>query len=380
MPKLSTPITEAMNASPLPINALTRHFAPLQERLQAAASEVIGSGYFVLGPSVKAFENAFAAYCGVEHCVGVANGTDALELALRAVGVSRGDQVAVTANCAMYGTSAVLACGAEPVFVEVEAGAATMDVHALAGTLDAHPQVKACIVTHLYGRLANIEAIAETCHRHHVRLVEDCAQAHGARRPGGPKAGAFGDVASFSFYPTKNLGALGDGGAVLSGDAQTATRVRQLRQYGWDGKYNNVLSGGRNSRLDELQARLLLELLPLLDQWNDRRRAIANRYSREIRSPHIDVPAPAGEEYVAHLYVVRSAQRDALRQHLAEAGIQTDVHYPVCDHRQACHHGLYDHVQLPLSETEAVQVLTLPCFPEMSEAETRSVIDACNRF
>jgi dTDP-4-amino-4,6-dideoxygalactose transaminase len=369
-----------MSLQPVPVNSLARHFGPFQQQLIAAASEVIRSGYYVLGPGVSEFEAAFAAYCGVEHGIGVANGTDALELALKAVGASAGDQVAVCANAAMYSTTAVLACNCVPVFIDVEPASCGMDPVSLQQSLTAHGDLKAVIVTHLYGQLARVRDIVEMCRPLGIAVIEDCAQAHGARLPDGRRAGALADVASFSFYPTKNLGALGDGGAVVTNNAEIAARVRRLRQYGWTEKYTNGLAGGRNSRLDEIQARMLMLMLPLLDDWNTRRRDIAKRYSDEIRNADIIVPAASGDDYVAHLYVVRSSRRDALRKHLGEHGIQTDVHYPLPDHRQPCHAGRFDTVTLPVTETHAASVLTLPCFPELSESEVQRVIDACNRF
>lgn len=362
----------------IPLNSLSRHIQPLEAALVASTSEVIRSGYYVLGPGVNDFESAFAEYCGAEHCIGVANGTDALELALKAVGVAAGDQVVVTANAAMYGATAVLACGAHPLFVDVEAVGSTMCPTQLAAVLAEHAP-KAVIVTHLYGRLAAIEALVRLCHDQGVAVVEDCAQAHGARR-NDRVAGSFGDIAAFSFYPTKNLGALGDGGAVVTSDPALAQRTRQLRQYGWSAKYSNELGGGRNSRLDEIQARMLHLMLPLLDGWNDRRREVANRYSGSIKHTDIVVAPAAGEEYVGHLYVVHSARRDALREHLHAHRIQTDIHYPVPDHRQPCHAGSFDSVRLPVTELQASTALTLPCFPELDDTEVQRVIDACNQF
>lgn len=367
-----------MSMSVIPVNSLIRHIAPFKDALSADAIQVIGSGHYVLGPGVAAFEHAFAEYCGASHCIGVANGTDALELALKSVGVQAGDRVAVVANAAMYGTSAVLACGAVPIFVDVEEAGSTMDPARLAEVLKAVPP-RAVIVTHLYGRLAQMGEILELCRRHGVSVVEDCAQAHGARMDG-RTAGGFGDVAAFSFYPTKNLGALGDGGAIVTSSAEIGQRARQLRQYGWTAKYTNTHSGGRNSRLDEIQARMLLTMLPLLDGWNARRRLIANRYSEQIRNPAICAPAQAGNEYVGHLYVVHSERRDALRTHLDALGVQTDVHYPVPDHRQPCHQGAYEDVHLPVTERLATTALTLPCFPELTDEEVERVISACNQF
>ena len=363
----------------IPVNSLQRHIQPLAARLADASKRVIDSGHFVLGPHVQRFEQAFADYCGATHAIGVGNGTDALELCLRALDVGTGDRVAVVANAAMYGTTAVLACGGIPVFVDIDPATHTMCPQALETALQSGP-VKAVIVTHLYGRLAAMDALLPLCRSRGIPAVEDCAQAHGATDGSGRKAGAFGDIASFSFYPTKNLGALGDGGAVVSNDAELAERARQLRQYGWSAKYNNTLAGGRNSRLDELQAALLQIMLPELDAWNARRRDIANRYSREIHSTALAVPEPAGAEYVAHLYVVRSDARDALRAALDAAGVQTEIHYPTPDHQQPCMESLGQGVHLPASERAAATVLTLPCFPEMTEEEISMVIEVCNRL
>jgi dTDP-4-amino-4,6-dideoxygalactose transaminase len=369
-----------MTSQSIPINSLSRHIAPLHDALLDAARDVVASGHFVLGRHVTAFEQQFAAYCGVEHCIGVGNGTDALELALKAVAVAPGDEVVVAANAAMYGTTAIQACGAEPVFVDVLPGDATLDPSAVEAALSARPAAKAILVTHLYGRLARMEALCRIARTHGVAVVEDCAQAHGARAQDGRRAGSFGDIASFSFYPTKNLGAIGDGGAVVCRDAALDARVRQLRQYGWVGKYTNALPGGRNSRLDEIQAAMLSVMLPLLDGWNARRREIGLRYAAEIRSEAIELPPRSGDDDVRHLFVVRSDRRQALRDHLAAAGIQTDIHYPVPDHRQPCHDGRYRDVVLPVTEHDAERVLTLPCFPEMTDDEVSAVIQACNRF
>lgn len=367
-----------MTLEAVPVNSLSRHIDPFKDRLAAAASEIVGSGYYVLGPNVNAFEAAFAAYCKVEHCVSVANGTDALELSLRAVGVGKSDKVAVVANAAMYGTSAVLACNAEPVFVDVCEDSATMDPQGLKVVL-ARESVKAVIVTHLYGQLAKINEISSLCKDRGIALVEDCAQAHGARNSDG-LAGSFGDIASFSFYPTKNLGALGDGGAVVTRNSDLADRVRKLRQYGWTKKYTNGLSGGRNSRLDEIQASMLLLMLPELDGWNQKRRAVAERYASEIRNPRIQLNGSAGQDYVAHLYVVRTDEREALQRHLTDNFIQTDIHYPIADHHQPCHDGRFADVTLPRTERDCARVLTLPCFPELSDQEVQRVIEACNSF
>lgn len=365
----------------IPVNSLTRHTRPLLDELNRRAMEVIASGHYVLGPNVQAFESEFAAYCRASSVIGVGNGTEALELGLRGLGVTAGDTVAVVANAAMYGTTAVLACGATPVFVDVNTETATMSPVALEKCMaSASAKPKAIIVTHLYGRLADMPALMAIADSHQVPVLEDCAQAHGAMDPNGRRAGSFGKASCFSFYPTKNLGALGDGGAVVTSDVQIEKRIRQLRQYGWRSKYSNELAGGRNSRLDEIQAAFLRFLLGHLDDWNHRRRAIANRYSLEIRHPDIKAPAPAHDEYVAHLYVVRTPRRAELQAQLRSQGVDSDVHYPIPDHRQSLFDRRYEDISLPVTELLCNEVLTLPCFPELTDAEVARVIDACNRW
>lgn len=360
------------------INDLHRHTQPIQAELAAAVSRVLQSGWFVLGPEVAAFEQEFAAWCGATQCVSLANGTDALELALRALSIGPGKTVLTVANAGMYSSVAILATGATPLYADVAPDTLLLDAAEVARLLEQH-QVDAIIVTHLYGLLAGIEDIVQLARSRGIPVVEDCAQAHGALRQE-KRAGSFGDIACFSFYPTKNLGALGDGGAIVTSRQDLADRVRQFRQYGWSGKYSVALAGGRNSRLDEMQAAILRVKLPLLDQWNARRRDIAGRYSRGIANPKVVAPPVRGSEYVAHLYVVRSKERDRLKQHLAEAGIPSDVHYPVPDYAQAAYRHLFAGTRLPVTEQACAEVLTLPCFPEMTDAEVDAVIARVNAW
>jgi len=367
-----------INTKPImQINDLAAHLRHLQPRLARAIDRVVQRGWFVLGPEVSAFEDAFAEYLGVGFCRTVANGTDALELALRAAGVVAGDRVATVANAGMYSTTALLAIGGNPCYVDVDRDTQLIDARQVEGAL--HSGVKAVIVTHLYGRAADIELIARFCRDAKVKLVEDCAQAHGAK-VGDRRVGSFGDLSCFSFYPTKNLGALGDGGAVVTNDGALAQTVGQLRQYGWTSKYTVSVAGARNSRLDELQAAILSELLPLLDGWNRRRREIALRYSDRIAHPDLSLPNVDGDGYVAHLYVVRCVRRDLLRQHLSSHGIGSDVHYPVPDHRQPVFADSLGHVVLPNTEALCAEVLTLPCYPEMTDDDVQRVIAAVNSF
>ncbi len=362
----------------IPFNALDRqHDEVLATEIANAVNGVVRSGWYVLGNEVAAFEREFAAYCGVAHAIGVGNGSEAIEIALAALGLPLGTRIAVAPNAAMYATLAILSNGCEPAFVDVDRETSGMDPVALAREIEAG--VGAIIVTHLYGRLGEIEAIVASASAKGIPVIEDCAQAHGASR-NGRRAGSLGTLACFSFYPTKNLGALGDGGAIVTPDAALAERVRQLRQYGWAKKYDVALAHGRNSRLDELQAAVLRRKLPRLDAWNRRRREIARRYHGGIAHASIATPALRGDDDIAHLYVVRSAARDALREHLAASGVRTDVHYPIPDHRQRVFGGRYDALEMPVAEALAATVLSLPCFPELRDDEVDAVIDACNRW
>jgi aminotransferase EvaB len=359
------------------LNDLARHHAPLRAELDAAIARVNDRGHYILGPEVEAFEREFAAYCGAAACVAVGNGTDALELALRALGVGPGDEVATVANAGGYATTAIRAAGATPAYVDVDEATLDMDSASLATQLT--PRTRAIIVTHLYGRLADVEAVALLAKDRGIPLVEDCAQAHGAAR-GGRKAGTFGVVGCYSFYPTKNLGALGDAGALITNDAPLAARIAELRTYGWRGKYRVLAAGGMNSRMDEMQAAVLRVKLPHVDAWNARRRRIAGQYAAAIANPAIaGSPRPDDNSDVVHLYVVRAKDRDALRAHLAAAGIATDIHYPVADHRQP---GWVQAASpsLPRAERACDEVLSLPCYPELNEAEIAAVTAACNSW
>lgn len=359
----------------IPVLDLARTLAADRPQLEDAALRTIRGGRFVLGEAVGNFERAFADYCGVAHAVGVANGTDALELALRALGVGAGDRVACVANAGGYATTAILACGARPLYADVRAADGLVDPTALAALLALRP--RAAIVTHLYGQLAAMAPICAAARAAGVPLVEDCAQAHGAARDG-QRAGSFGTLACFSFYPTKNLGALGDGGAVLGNDAVLLERVRALRQYGWTQRYHADLAGGRNSRLDELQAAFLLVRLPALDAANAQRRAVAAHYAQAIRNPRLQVPARGGDDDVAHLFVVACAQRERLCAHLDAHGVGWDIHYPVPDHHQPA--SAQRESVLPVTERLASQILTLPCHPALDASEAARVVEACNRF
>jgi aminotransferase EvaB len=362
----------------VPINDLRSRAQAARSDLTAALERVLDSGWFVLGPEVMAFEAEFARYLAVGHCVSVANGSDALELALKALGVVCGTRVATVANASMYTTGALLAIGAEPVFMDVQLDSCNVGLAQVQAAVQQGAQV--VVVTHLYGvAVADIAEIAAWCAAQGVALLEDCAQAHGARVQG-RCVGGFGDAAAFSFYPTKNLGALGDGGAVVTQRAEIAERVLQLRQYGWSRKYEVALQGGRNSRLDEMQAAVLRVFLPRLDTQNAQRRAIAERYAEGIRHAELSLPRHPGDSSVVHLYVVRSAQRDALRAHLLQSGVGAEVHYPIPDHHQPVLSAGLAGLRLPHTEQLAREILTLPCHPGMDAAQVQHVIAAVNAW
>jgi dTDP-4-amino-4,6-dideoxygalactose transaminase len=345
----------------------------LDHALSDAAARVIGKRRFVLDDEVAAFEREFADFCGTPHCIGVGNGTDALELALRAAGVDRGSRVATVANAGYYTCTALDAIGAEPIFIDVD-DTLTMSPTILENVL---PQVDAVVVTHLYGRLAAIESIVAIAKRRSIPVIEDCAHAHGASR-NGTRAGAFGAAGCFSFYPTKNLGALGDAGAIVTSNGEIAARARRLRQYGWSSRYWNKDRGGRNSRLDELQAAFLRVKLPRLMEMNAARKAIAARYGERLRDLGVTLPTAEGDDFVAHLAVIRVPDRDALRARLSEEGIDTYVHYPTADYRQPVR-ACKAQAPLPMTEAACREVVTLPCFPGMPIEAADRVITAVRR-
>ncbi|KTC60989.1 DegT/DnrJ/EryC1/StrS family aminotransferase [Pseudomonas savastanoi] len=335
-------------------------------------TKTLDSHWYVLGQEVAHFEREFADYVGVSHCISVANGSDALEIALKGLNVGIGDRVIAVANAGFYGSTAIHAVGAQPVYIDVDPKTLTLCTDSLKSLVDSKPS--AIIVTHLYGQLANIEAIVAIASAADIPVIEDCAQSHGARR-NGKQAGSFGTIGCFSFYPTKNLGALGDGGAIVTQSDALASRVRQLRQYGWSQKYEVAIPGGRNSRLDEIQAAILRVKLPHLDSWNEQRRSIAARYNAAFAKFDVQLPCSTGEDFVAHLYVIRVEDRAALSAALKEKSISTDIHYPIADHHQPAYNVAG---KFSLAETEQAcnTVISLPCFPGLSDDEVDRVIAA----
>ena len=351
-----------------------------RESLIAAATRVINSGWYVLGGEVETFEADFAAHTGTAHAIGVGNGLDALTLVLRGwIELGRmapGDEVLVPSNTYIATLIAVTQAGLVPVPVEPDETSYNLDPTRLAGALS--PRTRAILPVHLYGRLADMAAIVAFAHEHGLLVLEDCAQAHGAERKG-VRAGAWGDAAGFSFYPGKNFGALGDGGAVTTNDNALAEVVRALRNYGSHRKYENLYLG-TNSRLDEIQAAMLTVKLPALDTENAARRRIAERYLTGITSNHLRLPDQGPEDgHVWHLFVVRSAARDALQAQLGEQGIGSLIHYPIPPHRQQAYAGYpISFINYPLAEAMAREVLSLPLWPGMSDAQVEKTIAAIN--
>ncbi|MCW3059167.1 MAG: DegT/DnrJ/EryC1/StrS family aminotransferase [Capsulimonas sp.] len=343
--------------------------------IDAAIARVLESGWYILGQEVAAFEREFAEYIGVAHAIGVASGTDALVLSLKACGVGPGDLVFTVAHTAVATVTAIDLCGAAPVFVDIDPQTYNMDPQrleeAIAGAVTSGLGLaRAVIPVHLYGAAAPIDTIAQIARAYGLRLIEDCAQSTGSEFAD-TKTGAWGDLGAFSFYPTKNLGALGDGGMVTTNDDELAERVRLLREYGWKERYVSALPG-TNSRLDEIQAAILRAKLPFLDSANAQRRHIADLYDSLLVTSGLTLPkrseiAPS----VFHQYVVQTEGRDSLREYLKQAGVGALIHYPVPVHRQPAYEAFGRGASLPHTERAAREVLSLPIYPELDEESVR---------
>lgn len=358
----------------VPFLDLRAAYLELKPGIDSAIARVLDSGYYVLGPEVEHFENAFATFCQADHCVGLANGLDALHLGLLAFGVGPGDEVIVPSNTYIATWLAVSQCGAIPVPVEPVQATFNMDPQAVEAAIT--PRTKAIIPVHLYGQPADLDPIIAIARKHGLRVLEDGAQAHGAVYKE-KRLGAHGDLVAWSFYPGKNLGALGDGGALTTDDAELADRVRVLRNYGSRVKYVNEVRG-YNSRLDTVQAAVLGCKLASLAEWNDRRRAIAARYLTQLADCDLVLPAvPAWADPVWHLFVIRVTNRAAVQEALAKAGVATLIHYPIPPHRQQAYAAAgFDDAAFPLASSMADEVLSLPIGPQMSDEQVASVIDA----
>ncbi|CAG1003501.1 dTDP-3-amino-2,3, 6-trideoxy-4-keto-D-glucose/dTDP-3-amino-3,4, 6-trideoxy-alpha-D-glucose/dTDP-2,6-dideoxy-D-kanosamine transaminase [Methylophilaceae bacterium] len=345
----------------------------------AALDRVLRSGWYVLGNEVKAFEAAWAERCGLTYAVGVGNGMDAIEIGLRAMGIGKGDEVITTPMTAFATVLAIIRAGASPVLADIDPDTALLDPVSVERCIG--PRTKAVLLVHLYGQVREMEHWTALCEKHGIALLEDCAQSHLARW-NGKVAGSFGRFGAYSFYPTKNLGALGDAGALVSSDDELAQRAAVLRNYGQSVRYHHT-ELGLNSRLDELQAALLMVRLERLDSFTERRRQIAKMYSERITNPRVRLLAEPiqAENHVYHLFVVICDERDQLGQHLKFAGVETYVHYPLPVHSQEpCKEIHCDPNGLAMAESHAAKCLSVPCHPQMSDMHIATVIDAINAF
>jgi dTDP-4-amino-4,6-dideoxygalactose transaminase len=365
--------------APIPWASPAAQYRAHQVEIRAAIARVLDNGHFVLGEEVEAFERAFAQYCGVAHGVGVASGTDALELAMRALGIGPGDEVITVSHTAVATAAAVLACGATPVLVDIDRAHYTLDPSKIEAAIT--PRTTAIVPVHLYGQAADMDAILALARAHELRVIEDCAQCAGGRYDA-RRLGSLGDIACFSFYPTKNLGAIGDGGMVITSDADLAARLRRLRQYGWD-EARTTHEVGRNSRLDPIQAAILAAKLPHLDTDNARRAEIAARYNRGLAELPFAVPtARANATHAYHLYVVRCDDRTRVAAHLRADQIGSAVHYaePVHVQRGYAEKCVLPKGGLPVTDATVEKILSLPIFPELTDAEVDRVIASLRAY
>lgn len=360
----------------IPVIDLKKQYQSIRPELDAVFARVLEKGSFILGSEVSAFEKEFAEYCGVAHAIGVASGTEALQLALMACEVGETDEVAVPAHTAVATVSAVEAGGARPLLVDIDLANYTLAPSLLHRILT--PRTRAIIPVHLYGCPVDMDPVLQFARENHLFVIEDCSQAHGASYHG-RKVGTWGDIAAFSFYPTKNLGAFGDGGAVVTNNPVLAEKVRLLRQYGWSEHYISSIRG-INSRLDELQAGILRVKLRHLDAWNARRRQLADLYRELLSGTDLVLPAQ-NTGHVYYQFVIRHPRRDALREYLKDRGIHTLVHYPVPIHLQPAYTDLgYPSGSLPMTERTSREVLSLPIYPELTEEMVRLVCQAILDF
>ena len=360
----------------VPFLDLGRLHQSIREPLDAAYHRVVDSGWFIMGPELEAFEAELAQYCEVNHCIGVGNGLEALHLLLCAYGIGPGDEVIVPSNTFIATWLAVTECGAIPIPVEPNIDSYNIDPTLIGNAITS--RTRAIIPVHLYGQPADMDPIRVLAAKYGLIVIEDAAQAQGARYKG-RRAGSLGHAAATSFYPSKNLGALGDGGAVLTNDDAIAEKVKRLRNYGSKIKYQHDLAG-YNSRLDEMQAAFLRTKLAVLDEWNARRREIATQYSNLLAGAGIGLPLiPEFAESVWHLYVVRSKHRDALKAHLEQQGVSTVIHYPIPPHRQACYQNIKGH-NLPIAVMLAEEVLSLPMSSALAEEEIVHVVGSVLEF
>jgi dTDP-4-amino-4,6-dideoxygalactose transaminase len=356
----------------IPLVDLTTQYHSIKKEIDAAVLSTLESGHFILGPSVSKFEESIASYLGVKHAIGLASGTDALVIAMRALNIGAGDEVIVPAYTFFATAGTVMSVGAKPVFVDVDPQSYQIDVSRIKAVIT--PRTKAIIPVHLYGHPSEMDPILEIAREHNLKVIEDNAQAFGAEYKG-KKTGSFGEVGCLSFFPTKNLGAFGDGGGVVTDDDALAERMRRLRTHGWKKKYYSE-EVGYNSRLDAMQAAILQAKLPYLDSWNDKRRELAHRYTEKLISSGLVTPVEREwGKHVYHLYIVRSSKRTELQSFLKERGIASEVYYPLPPHLAVpCRHFGYREGDFPHAEKAANETFALPLYPELIESQQDEVI------
>lgn len=365
----------------IPLVDLRAQYATIRDEVRPAIDEILEKMQLTIGPNVRAFDQEWAAFVGSNHAIGVGSGTDALQLAIRALGIAPGDDV-ITVSFSFFATAeAIYYSGARPILVDIEEGTFNMDVAQVADRIT--PRTKAIIPVHLYGRTMDMRQLLDLAADNHVAVIEDACQAHGAKLETGKKAGTAGRLGCFSYYCSKNLGAYGEAGSVVTDDDELADTIRQLREHGQVTRYYHPIVG-YNARLDEIQAAVLRIKLKRLERWNDRRRAIARLYTELLSGSGVTTPHdPGGERHVWHIYAIRvpDGRREALRDFLAERGIGTGIHYPVPIHLQESAKFLgYRQGELPVTERVAAEVLSLPMYPELSDEQAGYVADAVRAF
>lgn len=356
----------------IPFGELKRNYLEYKGEIDAAVSRVLSSGCYLFGKELEQFEQDFSTYCGVKYGIGAASGTEAIQIAVGACGIGAGNDVLTVSNTCVPTVTGIEGTGARCVFVDIDTDTYTMNPKLIETRLTA--KTKAIVVVELYGQCADMDAILDIAKKYNLKVIEDCAQAHGATYRG-RRAGSLGDVAAFSFYPTKNLGAFGDAGMVVTNDETIAERARMLRSYGQKEWYNHVIKG-LNSRMDELQAAILNAKLPFLDQWINQRQQIADRYISAFEEHEVSLPLAAqGRQHVYHLFVIRVKNRHSFREKLAKHGVQTAIHYPVPVHLQPAYSEYVGQSEfLPVTETQASELVSLPIYPELSDEEVEYVI------
>ncbi len=357
----------------IPFVDLKREYSEMSEEITQATERVLKSGWFILGEEVERFEDEFSKYIGMKYAVGVNSGSDALYLALRALGIGKGDEVITVSHTFISTVDAVVRNGAKPVFVDIDPVIYCIDVTKIEQLIT--KRTKAILPVHLYGHPADMQPVMEIARKYKLTVIEDACQAHGAEYKGN-KVGSIGDIGCFSFYPVKNLGSCGDGGIAVTADKELATKLRMLRNYGQSRKYYHDFVGV-NSRLDEIQAAILRMKLKRLDEWNERRRSVAKLYRELLGDSSVIIPGEKEyAKHVYHLYVIGCKERDKLQQRLSRSGIQTQIHYPVPVHSQKAYLGLTTDVNLPVTERICHQILSLPIHPFLHKDEILTIVES----